>query len=116
MNITHAVQTFKALLEGPASRMQLAKITGANPKSIGKLLTEMRAEGMIYVISYSNETDGRNRVKIYALGEGEDAQPIQSKSQEERSRKSYVKKQTIIKRSRIKTTFAGGVSLWQTLN
>lgn len=116
MNITQAVQVFKALMEGPASRMQLAKITGAHPKVIGKLLTEMKSHGMVYVISYSNETDGRNRVKIYSLGDHEDAKPLRPTSQEERSRKSYLKKQTTIKRSRIKTTFAGGVSLWQTLN
>ena len=113
MNIKQMVQAFKALTEGQASRLELAELTGANPKSIGRLLTELKAQEMIYVISYSNSNDGRNRVKIYTIGEGEDAQPISSKSQEERSRKSYAKKMKAIKAARIKTTFIGGQSLWQ---
>jgi transcription initiation factor IIE alpha subunit len=92
MNDKQAVQVFKTLMEGRASRLELAELVGANPKSVGRLLTEMKAQKMIYVIDYSNATDGRNRVKIYAIGDYEDAQPVQSKSQEERSRKSYIKK------------------------
>ena len=88
MNAAQVVQVFKCLLEAPHSRMGLAERTGATPKMVGRLLTEMKAEGMIYVISYSNERDGRNRVKIYALGDGEDAQPLSAVPQEQRSRKS----------------------------
>lgn len=113
MRDKQAVHVFKALLESRASRMELAELSGASPKSVGRLLAEMKAQKMIYVIGYSNETDGRNRVKIYALGDYEDAQPVQSKSQEQRSRKSYTKKVQAIKAARIKTTFAGGVSPWQ---
>ena len=113
MRDKQTVQVFKTLMEGRASRLELAELTGANPKSIGRLLAELKAQKMIYVIDYSNETDGRNRVKIYALGDYEDAQPVRSKSQEERSRKSYTKKVQAIKAARIKTTFAGGVSPWQ---
>ncbi len=113
MNDKQTVQVFKALMEGRASRLELAELTGANPKSIGRLLAELKAQKMIYVIDYSNETDGRNRVKIYTFGDEEDARPIRSKSQEERSRKSYAKKVRVIKAARIKTTFAGGVSPWQ---
>lgn len=113
MNIKQTVQAFKALMDGQASRMQLAELTGANPKSIGRLLTELKAQKMIHIISYSNKNDGRNRVKIYTFGDGEDAQPMRSKSQEERSLKSYTKKMRAIKAARIKTTFVGGVSPWQ---
>lgn len=113
MNIQHMVQAFKAILEGPQTRMGLAEKTGVPPKAVGKMLTELKAQKMIYVIGYSNETDGRNRVKIYALGDGEDAQPRQSQPQEERSRKSYTKRVRAIKAARVKTTFVGGVSLWQ---
>lgn len=113
MNIVDAVQVFKALMDAPASRLDLAKQTGATPKFVGKLLTELKAQKMIYVIAYSNETDGRNRVKIYSLGDGEDAQPRRSQSQEERSRKNYLKKVQARKVANIKTTFVGGVSLWQ---
>lgn len=112
MRDKQAVHVFKALLESRASRMELAELSGANPKSVGRLLAEMKAQKMIYVIGYSNETDGRNRVKIYALGDYEDAQPVRSTSQEERSRKSYTKKVQAIKAARIKTTFVGGVSPW----
>ena len=113
MNDKQAVQVFKALMEGRASRLELAELTGANPKSVGRLLTEMKAQKMIYVIDYSNETDGRNRVKIYTFGDHEDAQPKATQSQEVRSRKSYAKKVRAVKAARIKTTFAGGVSPWQ---
>lgn len=113
MNAGQVVQVFKCLLEAPHSRMGLAEKTGATPKAVGRLLTEMKAERMIYVISYSNANDGRNRVKIYALGDYKDAQPIQCKTQEERSRKSYAKRAIKIKQARIKTTFVGGKSLWQ---
>lgn len=113
MNITHSVQIFKALMEGPASRLDLADKIGATPKFVGRVLTELKEQKMIYVLQYSNETDGRNRVKVYSLGEGEDAQPLRSQSQEERSRKSYSKKMQARKAARIKTTFIGGVSLWQ---
>jgi hypothetical protein len=66
---------------------------------------------MIYVIGYTNESDGRNRVKVYALGDGEDALPGRVTTQEERSRKSYAKKKE--KTYIPKTTFVGGVGLWQ---
>ena len=113
MNIAQMVHVFKELMEMPASRIQLAEKTGANPKAVGKLLNELKAQKMIHVLEYSNETDGRNRVKIYTFGDGEDAQPRTSQSQEARSRKSYAKKVTAIKAARIKTTFVGGVSPWQ---
>jgi len=113
MNDKQAVQVFKALMEGRASRLELARLTGANPKSVGRLLAELKAQKMIYVIDYSDETDGRNRVKIYTCGDEEDAQPVRAKSQEERSRKSYAKKMRAIKTARIKTTFVGEKSLWQ---
>ena len=113
MNAAQVVQVFKCLLEEPQSRIGLAEKAGATPKMVGRLLTEMKAQGMIYVISYSNERDGRNRVKIYALGDAEDAQPLSAVPQEQRSRKSYEKRVRAIKAARVKTTFVGGVSLWQ---
>jgi len=111
MNIQHMVQVFKAILEGPQTRIGLAEKTGATPKAVGRMLTELKAQKMIYVIDYSNETDGRNRVKIYALGDGVDAQPRRSQPQQERSRRSYLKR----KRDAFipKTTFAGEKPLWQ---
>lgn len=112
MNIVQIVTVFKALMQGPASRFDLAERTGTPPKTVGKLLTELKAQKMIYVIGYSNDSDGRNRVKLYAFGDGEDAQPVQSKSQEERSRRSYTKKMRAIKSAKIKTTFAGDKPLW----
>lgn len=113
MNDKQATQMFKALMEGHASRMQLAELTGANPKSVGRLLTEMKAQKIIYISSYSTEPDGRNRVKVYTVGVGEDAKPLRSKTQEERTRKSDAKKKLARKTARIKTTFVGGQSLWQ---
>ena len=111
MNIVQTVSLFKAMLEGPISRNDLARKTNTCPKSAGRMIAEMKAQGMIYVIGYSNESDGRNRVKVYALGDGEDALPERVKTQEERSRKSYAKKRE--KAYTPKTTFAGGVGLWQ---
>lgn len=113
MNIVQMVTVFKALMQGPASRFDLAERTGTPPKTVGKLLTELKNQKMIYVIDYTNETDGRNRVKLYTFGDGEDAQPKQSQPQEVRSRRSYVKKVRAIKDANVKTTFAGGKSLWQ---
>lgn len=112
MNIEQAVQVFKALMDGPASRQGLADKTGATPKAVGRMLTELKKQKMIYVIDYKNATDGRNRVKIYSFGDGEDAQPKQSQSQEDRSRRSYLKKKSIRNTFTPKTTFVGG-SLWQ---
>jgi hypothetical protein len=113
MNINQAVQVFKALMEGPASRQGLADKTGATPKAVGRMLTELKAQKMIYVIDYKNATDGRNRVKIYSFGDGEDAQPKQSQTQEDRSRRSYLKKKAIRHNFTPLTTFIGGKSLWQ---
>jgi hypothetical protein len=113
MNIVQMVTVFKTLMQGPASRLDLSERTGVPPKTVGKLLTELKAQKMIYVIDYTNESDGRNRVKLYTFGDGEDAQPRQSQPQQERSRRSYVKKVQARKAVNIKTTFVGGVSLWQ---
>ena len=113
MNIEQAVQVFKALMEGPASRQGLADKTGASPKAVGRMLTELKKQNMIYVFDYSNDLDGRNRVKMYIYGEGEDAQPKKSQSQEDRSRKSYLKKKSIRNNFTPLTTFIGGKSLWQ---
>jgi len=111
MNIVQTVALFKALLERPVTRYDLARKANTCPKSAGRFLTEMKAQGLIYVIGYTNESDGRNRVKVYALGEGEDALPVRVTTQEERSRKSYLKKKE--KAYTPKTTFIGGVGLWQ---
>ena len=113
MNYKQTVQVLKALMDGRASRMQLAEMVDANPKSVGKFLAELKEQKMIHVLEYSNETDGRNRVKIYTFGDGVDAEPYSSQSQEARSRKSYLKRVQAKKAARIKTTFVGGVSLWQ---
>lgn len=114
MNIVQMVTVFKALMQGPASRLALAERAKVPPKSVGKLLTELKKQKLIYVIGYSNESDGRNRVKLYTFGDHEDAQPVRAtQPQEVRSRRSYVKKVQAVKDARIKTTFAGGVSLWQ---
>ncbi len=113
MNIVQMVQVFKALMQGPASRLDLAARTGVPPKTVGKLLTELKRQKMIYVVDYSNEADGRNRVKLYTFGDGEDAQPKSTQPQEERSRKSYLKKVAVMKQAKIKTTFVGGKGLWQ---
>lgn len=113
MNIQQAVQVFKILMDGPASRQKLADKTGASPKAVGRILTELKKQNMIYVINYSNDLDGRNRVKMYIYGEGEDAQPKKSQSQEDRSRKSYLKKKSVRNNFTPLTTFIGGKSLWQ---
>jgi len=113
MNIGDAVQVFKALLQGPHSRIDLARKAQCNPKTVGKMLVELKAQEMIYVIDYSDQTDGRNRVKIYALGQGEDAMPKTSQPQQVRSRRSYVRKVQARKQANIKTTFVGGKGLWQ---
>jgi len=113
MKIEQSVQVFKALMDGPASRQGLADKTGASPKAVGRMLTELKKQNMIYVIAYSNDLDGRNRVKMYVYGEGEDAQPRQTQSQEDRSRRSYLKKKSIRNNFTPLTTFIGGKSLWQ---
>ena len=113
MNIVQMVTVFKALMQGPASRLDLAERTGTPPKTVGKLLVELKRQKMIYVIGYTNESDGRNRVKLYTFGDHEDAQPLRATSQEERSRRSYVKKVRAANNQEIKTTFAGGAPLWQ---
>lgn len=113
MSITQTVQIFDLLMQGPHSRIELALRSEATPKFVGKVLQEMKARKMIYVISYTNETDGRNRVKIYSMGDGVDAEPKRSRSQEERSRRSYLRKVAAQKQANIKTIFAGGKGLWQ---
>jgi len=112
MNAKQVVQLFKALMQGPASRVDLAERTGVQPKTIGRLLTELKDQKMVYVIDYSNSADGRNRVKLYALGDGEDAQPKDTQPQEVRSRRSYMKKVQSKNSFTPMTTFAGGKSLW----
>lgn len=113
MNIVQMVTIFKALMQGPASRLDLSERTGVPPKTVGKLLTELKNQKMIYVIDYTNENDGRNRVKLYALGDGEDAQPKDTQPQEVRSRRSYMKKVQSKNSFTPMTTFVGGKSLWQ---
>ena len=111
MNIQQTVSVFKALMQGPVSRIDLAKHIDATPKTIGKLLAEMKAQKLIYVIDYVNQNDGRNRVKVYTIGEGEDALPKSAQVQRIRSRKSYLKK-TGTKAYKPASTFIGGKSPW----
>lgn len=113
MRLSQAVTIFKSLMQGPASRYDLADRTGAHPKAVGRLLAEMKAEGLVYVIDYSRATDGRNRVKVYSLGEGEDAQPKPAQTHQERSRKTYIRKKKLQTAFTPATAFAGGKSLWQ---
>ena len=113
MNIAQMVQVYKCLSQGPASRLELAERSGATPKAVGRMLTELKKQKMIYVIDYTNEADGRTRVKLYTFGDGEDAQPKSAQPQEVRSRRSYVKKVRAIKDANIKTTFAGDTPLWR---
>ena len=111
MTMRKTVAIFAELLKGPSTRFDLAHKTGSNLKAVGRVLNEMKAHKMIYVISYTGESDGRNRLKVYSMGEGEDALPVRVRTQEERSRKSYIKKKE--RGYTPKTTFAGGVGLWQ---
>ena len=113
MNIAQTVSLFKAMLEGPVTRYDLARKANTCPKSAGRFLTEMKAQKMIYVIDYTNESDGRNRVKVYTLGNGEDAKPKLTQSNEDRKRRSYLKKVRQQRALEVKTTFVGGKSLWQ---
>jgi hypothetical protein len=113
MTMKKTVAVFAELLKGPATRYDLADKTASNPKSVGRILNEMKAQKMIYVIGYTPDGDGRNRLKVYSMGDGEDAKPIRAITQEQRSRKSYMRKLQRQKARSIKTTFAGGVSLWQ---
>jgi len=113
MNIEQTVRVIKLLMQSPASRMDIANKTGVAPKAVGRLLAEMKAQKMIYIVDYSNRTDGRNRVKIYALGQGEDAEPRSTQPQQVRSRRNYARKVAAQKQANIKTTFIGGKSLWQ---
>ena len=111
MNTQQIVSIFKALLQGPHSRYDLARKVNTCPKVVGRMLNEMKEQRIIYVIGYTNETDGRNRAKLYAMGDGEDALPERATTQEERSRKCYLKKKERMYAP--KTTFVGGKSLWQ---
>jgi transcription initiation factor IIE alpha subunit len=113
MTVEQTVLMFKLMMQGSFSRIELAQRIEANPKSVGKFISEMKEQKLIYVIDYTNETDGRNRVKIYAMGDGEDAEPKRTQSQEARSRKSYVRKVAARKQANIKTAFVGGKGLWQ---
>jgi hypothetical protein len=113
MSIQQAVQVFNALMQGSYSRVELARRADVTPKFAGRVLQMMKEQKMVYVIDYSNETDGRNRVKIYAMGDGVDAEPKPTQSQEARSRRSYVRKVAAQKQSNVKTTFVGGKGLWQ---
>jgi 23S rRNA maturation-related 3'-5' exoribonuclease YhaM len=113
MTIEQTVQMFKLMMQGPFSRIELAQRIDANPKSVGKFINEMKAQELIHVAAYTNETDGRNRVKVYMMGDGEDAEPRSTQSQEARSRKSYMRKMEARRRANIKTTFVGGKGLWQ---
>jgi DNA-binding IclR family transcriptional regulator len=113
MNIIRTVRVFKILMEASLSQKELARRADWCPKSVGRLLKEMKEQKLIYVIDYTNETDGRNRVKIYALGDGVDAVPRRTQSQEARSRRSYLRKVAEQKRANVKTTFVGSKGLWQ---
>jgi hypothetical protein len=113
MTMKKTVAVFAELLKGPCTRYDLATRTGSNAKAVGRILTEMKALKMIYVIGYTPHSDGRNRLKVYSMGDGEDAKPARPTEQEQRSRKSYMRKVQRQRASAIKTTFVGGVSLWQ---
>jgi hypothetical protein len=113
MSIYHTIKICNLLMQGSFSRVELARRADVNPKFAGRVLQMMKEQKMIYVIDYSNESDGRNRVKIYAMGDGVDAEPKPTQSQEARSRRSYVRKVAAQKRANIKTTFVGGKGLWQ---
>jgi DNA-binding MarR family transcriptional regulator len=113
VNNKQAALLFKTLLQGPHSRHELAERTNSNPKTVGGLLREMKDLKLIYVIGYTNESDGRNRVKVYALGDAPDAEPQQTRTQRDRSRKNYLKKLSEQVKAEVKTTFADGKGLWQ---
>lgn len=111
MNIAQTVRVFKALMQGPVSRIDLAKHIDATPKTIGKLLAEMKAQKLIRVIDYVNHNDGRNKVKVYTIGEGEDVLPKSAQPQRIRSRKKYLKS-VVVQAHKPASTFVGGKSLW----
>ena len=113
MTMKKTVAVFAELLKGPATRYDLADKTDSTPKSVGRILNEMKSHKMIYVIGYTPHSDGRNRLKVYSMGDGEDAKPARPTEQEQRSRKSYMRRLQRQKAAAVKTTFAGGVSLWQ---
>ena len=65
MTMKKTVAVFAELLKGPSTRLDLADKTDSNPKAVGRILNEMKALKMIYVIDYTNDNDGHSPTQCH---------------------------------------------------
>lgn len=103
------------MLEGPATRYEIAERADLNPKPVGKLIEALKKEGICYVIDWRRDAMGRAQNAVFSLGSGTDAPRKKPTEQTDRSRKSYLNrlaKQTKEQRNP-KTTFVAGCNPWE---
>lgn len=80
------------MLEGPATRYEIAERADLNPKPVGRLIEALRKEGVCYVIDWRRDGMGRAQTAVFSLGNGTDAPRTRPTKQADRSRKSYLNK------------------------
>lgn len=91
--VAHA-QLIKYMLEGTYNCRELAELTGMHYVTVVQYTRQLHRAGACHVFMWDKDTRGRDAIKIYKLGVGQDAKR-QSISARERNRRYRAKRKAL---------------------
>ena len=82
----------RALLDGPCSVPELRDVSGLNVSTLHEYMRALRKEGAVHISGWEADATGRDSLRIYKLGPGQDS-PRRRKSKAQVARECRKRKQ-----------------------
>lgn len=82
LNAALFAMTMEELMHGPTTAQTIAEITGMGLVTVWHLIRALRKRGVVHIGSYEADSQGRQTVRVFALGSGTDAKRPQTKRNE----------------------------------
>jgi biotin operon repressor len=82
LNAALFAMAIEELMTGPTTAQTIADITGMGQVTVWHLIRALRKRGVVHIDSYEADTNGRQMVRVFALGHGEDAKRPPTKRNE----------------------------------
>jgi biotin operon repressor len=82
LNAALFAMAIEELMTGPTTAQTIADITGMGQVTVWHLIRALRKRGVVHIDSYEADSQGRQMVRVFALGHGEDAKRPPTKRNE----------------------------------
>jgi biotin operon repressor len=82
LNAALFAMAMEEFMHGPTTAQTIADITGMGQVTVWHLIRALRKRGVVHIDSYEADTQGRQMVRVFALGQGEDAKRPPTKRNE----------------------------------